>query len=107
MVVALTFLDGRVHFRARFVASKERLEEQAKRKYVYRGQMGSNPDSALRSTVSLIGNFFMMRWPRLHFRNPSNTNVFYWGGKVSKIIMLSCYDSRAIIKLTKHHSYYT
>ena len=33
MVVALTFIDGRVHLRSRFVETKHRLHEQKEQKY--------------------------------------------------------------------------
>ena len=82
MVVALSFVDGRVHLRTRFVASKERVEEQHERKFLYRGQMGTHPNSALKDTGILLKSLLTLRWPKLHYRNPSNTNVFYWGGKV-------------------------
>lgn len=83
MVVALTFVDSQVHLVSRFVASKERLEEQKKRKFLYRGQMGTHPNSALRDTAIFLCHLLTLRFPKLHYRNPSNTNVFYWGGKVS------------------------
>lgn len=82
MVVAVTFDQGRVHLRARYVATKERLEEQSKRKFLYRGQMGTHPNSPLKDTAILLKNFLTLKWPKLQYRNPSNTNVFYWGGKV-------------------------
>ena len=82
LVVALSFVDGRVHLRTRFVASKERLEEQKARKLLYRGQMGTNPNSAIKDTAMFLKSFLTLSWPVLRFRNPSNTNVFYWGGKV-------------------------
>ena len=84
MIVSLTFTgSGRAHLRTRFVASKERLEEQEKRKFLYRGQMGSHPNSALRDTLTFLRHMVTLQWPKLQYRNPSNTNVFYWGGKVS------------------------
>jgi len=82
MVVALTFVEGRVHLRSRFVASRERLEEREKGKFLYRGQMGTHPNSAIKDTVSFLGNLLTLRMPKLRYRNPSNTNVYYWGGKV-------------------------
>ncbi len=82
MVVALTFVGRRVHLRSKFVASKERVEEERKQKFLYRGQMGTHPNSPLKDTAILLKNLVMLRWPNLHYRNPSNTNVFYWGGKV-------------------------
>ena len=82
MIVALTFTNGRVHLRSRFVVTKEHLEEQQKQKYLYRGQMGTHPNSPLKDTAILLKNLLLFKWPALHYRNPSNTNVFYWGGKV-------------------------
>lgn len=43
-VCAVTFLDGQVHFRSRFVRSAHREHEERERKLLYRGQMGTNPD---------------------------------------------------------------
>ena len=82
MVVALTFVGGRVHLRSRFVATKERMEEERKHQFLYRGQMGTHPNSPLKDTAILLKNLVTLKWPRLQYRNPSNTNVFYWGGKV-------------------------
>ncbi len=82
-MVALTFVDGRVHLRTRFVATKERQEEQEQRKLLYRGQMGTNPHGVIGNAAVLLKSFLTFSWPALRFRNPSNTNVFYWGGKVS------------------------
>ena len=92
MVVALTFIDGKAHLCSRFVASKERLEEQEKRRFLYRGQMGTHPNSALKDTASFLKSLLTLSWPKLHYRNPSNTNVFYWGGKVYAILVSVCLD---------------
>jgi len=89
--VALTFSQGRVHLRCKFVASKHRLEEQKERKFLYRGQMGSHPSSALRDTMAFLASALALQWPRLSYRNPSNTNVFYWGGKVSVFEIIMCF----------------
>lgn len=83
MIVALTFSQGRVHLRCKFVASKHRLEEQKERKFLYRGQMGTQPSSPLVDTMNFLASAVTLQWPKLVYRNPSNTNVFYWGGKVS------------------------
>ena len=82
MIVALTFIDGKVHLRSRFVASKHHVEEQHQRKYIYRGQMGTHPNSALKDTALFLKGLVTFSMPHLQYRNPSNTNVFYWGGKV-------------------------
>lgn len=82
MVVALTFDGGHAHLRSRFVATRNRIEEHHQKAFVYRGQMGTHPNSALKDTALLIKSWLSLRWPKLNYRNPSNTNVFYWGGKV-------------------------
>ena len=106
MVVAVTFDHGRVHLRTRYVATKEHLEEQSKRKFLYRGQMGTHPNSSLKDTAILLKNFLTLKWPKLHYRNPSNTNVFYWGGKV--LIYYYSNDGGKeegvwLIKMNAHH----
>ena len=86
LVGALAFTgDGRVHFRSRFVDSSHRQMEREARRMMYRGQMGSLPPefSRVRATVSAAG--MMLPGRRKHaypFRNPSNTNAIYWGGKL-------------------------
>ena len=81
VVVALTFIDGQVHLRSKFVATKHRTEEQEKKKFLYRGQMGTHPNSVLKDTALFLKGLITFSMPRLKYRNPSNTNVFYWGGK--------------------------
>ena len=97
MIITLTFVGGGVHLRTRFVASKERLEEQQKRTFLYRGQMGTHPHSALRDTASFLGHLATFRWPKLHYRNPSNTNVFYWGGKVCSLCVLEALSMHNVV----------
>lgn len=89
MIVALSFIAGRVHLRTRFVASKHRLHEEHEKKYLYRGQMGTHPNGVIVDTANLLKSLLMMRWPKLRYRNPSNTNVFYWGGKVCFALYIS------------------
>lgn len=78
MLCAVTFEDGRVHFKSKFVNSEHRQEEAAKQKFLYHGQMGTKPSSTsiFRYAMNTLKNTPMK------FRNPSNTNSFYWGGKV-------------------------
>lgn len=97
MIITLTFVGGGVHLRTRFVASKERLEEQQKRTFLYRGQMGTHPHSALRDTASFLGHLATFRWPKLHYRNPSNTNVFYWGGKVRSVCVVEVLSMHNVV----------
>lgn len=85
MLCAVTFQDGQVHFQSKFVNSKHRQEETAKQKFVYHGQLGTKPSY---STVKSLGTL-LSTWtiPPLKFRNPSNTNSFYWGGKVLLLVI--------------------
>ncbi|KAF9362875.1 hypothetical protein BGX34_005354 [Mortierella sp. NVP85] len=85
LIVALSFTgDGRVHFNSRFVQSRHRVEEQAARKMIYRGQMGTDPNSFRANIAAVFKN--KIGWEKsstvLTFRNPSNTNVYMWEGKV-------------------------
>ena len=80
MLCAVTFQDGQVHFQSKFVNSKHRQEENAKKQFLYQGQMGTMPShSTLKAFGTLLTSW---RFPPIKFRNPSNTNSFYWGGKV-------------------------
>ncbi|XP_001635106.2 apocarotenoid-15,15'-oxygenase [Nematostella vectensis] len=88
MVCAVTFQNGRVHFKSKFVESKHHREEREQRKLLYVGQMGTKSTSILRSSASLLTSFLQGKFPRIKFRNPSNTNSFYWGGK-----LITCYET--------------
>ena len=90
MVVAVTFVNGRVHLRTKFVRTAHRKEESKAHKYLYRGEMGTHPNGALKDSLSLLGNALQLKWPQLMYRNPSNTNVFYWGGKVTAAHKYNC-----------------
>lgn len=81
MVVAVTFVNGRVHLRAKFVRTVHRKEEEKAQKYLYRGEMGTHPSGVMKDSLTFLGNALQLKWPQLKYRNPSNTNVFYWGGK--------------------------
>ncbi len=102
MVVALSFHNGRVHLRSRFVATKERVEEQSQRQFIYRGQMGTHPNSPLKDTAILIKNWLSLRWPKLQYRNPSNTNVFYWGGKVCLLLSFKYIRKLSDVVVSNH-----
>ena len=46
----------------------------------------SEPRGAIAQTLSAVKSLLLRQErPRLKFRNPSNTNVFYWGGKVRHV----------------------
>eukprot|EP01126_Amoeba_proteus_P049638 TRINITY_DN5817_c0_g1_i12.p1 TRINITY_DN5817_c0_g1~~TRINITY_DN5817_c0_g1_i12.p1 ORF type:complete len:271 (-),score=33.81 TRINITY_DN5817_c0_g1_i12:79-891(-) len=94
MVQAITFKgDGTAHFRSNYVKTSGYVREQTEKKMLFRGMMGSNPPtgflgsyqyvfvSTMKSREKLILTIFQVK-------NPSNTNVYYWGGK-----LLSCWES--------------
>ena len=84
MVCALTFSgDGLVHFKNKFVNTKERMEEENAKKFLYRGQMGSiSEEQKLRDSSAVQeAERSGSRLPKIKFRNPSNTNVWHWGDK--------------------------
>lgn len=83
LICAVTFVDGKVHLRARFVQSKHRLEEEKAKKFLHPGQMGTKTSSLVSDMVSTASSLLTNTpFEHLKFRNPSNTNVFEWGGKV-------------------------
>eukprot|EP01006_Ploeotia_vitrea_P047150 TRINITY_DN67098_c4_g3_i1.p1 TRINITY_DN67098_c4_g3~~TRINITY_DN67098_c4_g3_i1.p1 ORF type:complete len:526 (-),score=27.11 TRINITY_DN67098_c4_g3_i1:586-2142(-) len=89
LVGAVTFVDGRVHFAARFVKTFSHVEEERYPggKVIYRGQMGVNPESLWTGVRKTAWSMVTGSTPNFVFRDPSNTNAFYWGGK-----LISCYE---------------
>jgi all-trans-8'-apo-beta-carotenal 15,15'-oxygenase len=72
IVAALSFADGKVHFRSRFVQTKTHVEEAKAQKMLYNGNMGTR---APKDTV------------RPGWRDPAHTNVFHWGSR-----LLACHE---------------
>jgi len=70
MICAIAFDQGRAHFRNRFVRTAGYLAEQAAGKILYRGFGTQKPGGWL-------ANAFDFK-----VKNPANTNVIYWGGKL-------------------------
>ncbi|TPX30226.1 hypothetical protein SmJEL517_g06167 [Synchytrium microbalum] len=89
MLAALTFVDGRVHFRSKFVNTWQHQQEQYHRQFLFPGQMGSRNDSVVGNSLKLLSSTVTGKKPQIGpFRDPSNTNVFYFGGK-----LLSAYET--------------
>ena len=70
MVCAVTFKQGRAHFKNRYVQTEAYLKELEAGKILYRGFGTQKPGGWL-------ANIF-----RTNFKNPANTNIIYWGGKL-------------------------
>lgn len=70
MICAITFNQGRAHFRNRYVRTEGYLKEQAAGKVLYRGFGTQKPGGWL-------ANIF-----DANFKNAANTNVIYWGDKL-------------------------
>eukprot|EP00735_Rhodelphis_limneticus_P012532 TRINITY_DN581_c0_g1::TRINITY_DN581_c0_g1_i1::g.10395::m.10395 TRINITY_DN581_c0_g1::TRINITY_DN581_c0_g1_i1::g.10395 ORF type:complete len:577 (+),score=107.49,sp/P74334/ACOX_SYNY3/32.66/3e-85,RPE65/PF03055.10/6.7e-119 TRINITY_DN581_c0_g1_i1:69-1733(+) len=87
LIAALSFLDGNAHFRAKFVKTKHFLKDQEVQRLSTDGAMGTYAHDR---TQLAMANLFRMatgQRPKREFKNPSNTNVYYWAGK-----LISCYE---------------
>lgn len=71
MISAISFHNGRVHYRNRFVRTEAYIQEQAAGKPLYRGVFGT------RKPGGLFANAFDLR-----LKNIANTNILYWGNKL-------------------------
>ncbi|XP_065661053.1 apocarotenoid-15,15'-oxygenase isoform X1 [Hydra vulgaris] len=82
MVCKLTLYDGKVHFHSKFVSSFHRKVEAKEKTFIFPGQMGTRIHSIAADTLNAFKAVFYGSKPNLKFRNPSNTNSLYWGGKI-------------------------
>ncbi|MFW6264035.1 MAG: carotenoid oxygenase family protein [Cyanobacteriota bacterium] len=71
MVCAISFKEGKAHFRNRFVRTEGFVKEQEAGKMLYRGVFGTQKP----------GGFFNNLFD-LKIKNIANTNVIYWGDKL-------------------------
>ncbi|QIR39314.1 carotenoid oxygenase family protein [Tolypothrix sp. PCC 7910] len=71
MISRISFVNGRAHFRNRFIRTEGYLEEQKAGKILYRGVFGTQKPG------SWLANLFDFK-----IKNIANTNVIYWGGKL-------------------------
>ncbi|MCF2970502.1 carotenoid oxygenase family protein [Synechococcus sp. Nb3U1] len=71
MICAITFVDGKVHFRNRFVRTREFEAEEKAGRVLYRGVFGTQKPGGW------WANFLDLK-----FKNPANTNVIYQGEKL-------------------------
>jgi all-trans-8'-apo-beta-carotenal 15,15'-oxygenase len=73
MICSVAIEDGKAHFKSKFVRTSGFVTEHTKKKAVFRGMMGTIPEGSQKLSYN--------------FKNPSNTNVFEWNGK-----LLSCWE---------------
>ena len=71
MLCAFAFDDGRLHFRNRFVRTKEWAEEEAANRLIHRNTFGTQPRGGWTANA-----FNMIQ------KNVANTHVVRWGGKL-------------------------
>lgn len=71
MVCAISFKDGKAHFRNRYVQTEGYLAEQKAGRILYRGVFGTDKPGGW------LANLFDLK-----LKNIANTNVIYWGGKL-------------------------
>ena len=73
LLFKFVFSEGRVHVVNRFVRTKEFLDEQAAGQFIYRSAFSAGLKE---------GEWFVPLSEATKVKNPANTNVIYWGGKV-------------------------
>lgn len=66
-------MNGKVHFKSKYVQTRTHMEEAEAQSMLYNGAMGSRVPEGVK--------------PRKGFRDPAHTNVFYWGNK-----LLACHE---------------
>ncbi|TVQ48901.1 MAG: Apocarotenoid-15,15'-oxygenase [Gloeocapsa sp. DLM2.Bin57] len=71
MISAISFNNGKAHFRSAFVKTEGYLAEQKAGKILYRGVFGTQKPGGW------LSNIF-----NLKLKNIANTNIIYWGGKL-------------------------
>jgi all-trans-8'-apo-beta-carotenal 15,15'-oxygenase len=71
MICAISFKNGRAHFRNRFVRTEGYCQEQKAGRILYRGVFGTQKPGGW------LANAFDFR-----LKNIANTHVIYWGGKL-------------------------
>jgi all-trans-8'-apo-beta-carotenal 15,15'-oxygenase len=71
MISRISFVNGRAHFRNRFVRTEGYLAEQKAGKILYRGVFGTQKPGGW------LANIFDVQ-----LKNIANTNVIYWGDKL-------------------------
>lgn len=71
MISAISFTQGRAHYRNRFVQTEGYIREQAAKKILYRGVFGTQ------KLGGWLANAF-----DLQLKNIANTNIIFWGGKL-------------------------
>ena len=101
MICALSFIDGRVHFHSKYVATHHHLEEEKKKQFVYMGQMGTRNKHLIRDSMKALFSIATGKSLNLQFRNPSNTNVFFWGGKVGEFMSITATQGNQKFFITK------
>lgn len=71
MICAITFSQGRAHFRNRYVETEGYLAERTAKRMLYRGVFGTQKPGGW------LKNIFDFR-----LKNIANTQIIYWGGKL-------------------------
>ncbi len=71
MISRISFVNGRAHYRNRFVRTEGYVEEQKAGKILYRGVFGTQKPGGW------LANLFDFK-----IKNIANTNVIYWGSKL-------------------------
>jgi len=83
MVCAIKFAEGKAHFRSKYVKTTGYVMEKKAQKLIFKGMMGTKPSPTWGEALSEWKEDVMKsKLPGQRFKNPANTNVYYWGGKL-------------------------
>jgi len=83
MVCSITISNGRAHFRSKYVKTTGYVMEKKAKKLLFKGMMGTKPPLNWNESLSEWSEDVMKsKLPGQRFKNPSNTNIYFWGGKL-------------------------
>jgi len=84
MVCSLSFAgDGKVRFRSKYVKTSGYVAEKEAKRMIFKGMMGTKPPTSWTESISeWTTDIKRGKLPNQRFKNPSNTNCYYWGGKL-------------------------
>lgn len=88
MICSVNIKDGRAIFKSKYVETDEYKAEKSQERALYRGMMGTMPVKDWKNSLESYLNRPNQLSDQPKFKNPSNTNVYLWGGK-----LLSCWES--------------
>ncbi|PRP77833.1 hypothetical protein PROFUN_14152 [Planoprotostelium fungivorum] len=89
MITSITFSKGKAHFRSKYVRTAGYETEEKQKRGVMKGMMGTVPANKPWGEWldEVKKDVLRGKMPNQRYKNPSNTSVYYWGGK-----LMSCWE---------------